>query len=105
MRRHVARGARAERIPTPGLLNARVSSGRIEAAAREHHISVNPRLIVALRVKLDDPSHLPPVFGGNPSGVDGERIDIVSFDLGAKAGRPVIGERNAVNYKLSLIFG
>src|SRR5579862_2191919 len=62
------------------------------------------RLGVARCVDLDHATHLASVFGGNASSVDSDRVEVVGVDFGAKAGRAVVGQRNAVDDKLSLIF-
>ena len=67
-------------------------------------LSVKAGLGVVERVDFDDAAHFASVFGGDAGGVDGKGIDIVGFDFGAEAGRAVVGERDAVEDELSLIF-
>ena len=55
-------------------------------------------------VDLDDAAHLAAVFGGDAGGVDAERLDVVGFDLGAEAGGAIVGEGDAVDDELGLIF-
>ena len=56
-------------------------------------------------VDFHNSAHLSAVFGGNAGGVDGKRVDIISFDFGAGTGRTIVGERDSVNHELGLILG
>src|SRR5205807_6500367 len=77
----------------------------IETAAGENRLAVETGLGVAQSVDLDYASHLASVLGGDAGGVDGERVDVIGFELGAEAGGAVVGERDAVDDELSLILG
>ena len=89
---------------SPGILNASKGSGGVEAAAGKNRLAVEAGLGVAQSVDFDYAAQLAPVFGGDSGGVDGKRVDVVGFEFGAEAGRAVIGERDAVDDELGLIF-
>ena len=62
-------------------------------------------LRIAQRIDFDHAAHLASVLGGKARGVDRHRVDIVGADLRTKAGRTIVGQRNAIDHKLRLILG
>ena len=97
----------ADRNPVfcTGVRNASRATDRAEASATRVELPVQPRRHILLRRNFNDAAQLAPVFGGDSGGVDGKRVDVVGFEFGAEAGRAVIGERDAVDDELGLIFG
>jgi hypothetical protein len=57
-----------------------------------------------LRIQFDYAAHFPSMLGGNVCGVSVHRLGIIRFNLGTEAGRAIVGERDAVNDELSLVF-
>jgi hypothetical protein len=55
-------------------------------------------------VELDDTAHFSTILGGDTGGVDTHRLDVVCADVGTKAGRTIVSERNAVDDELGLVF-
>ena len=105
MRRHVSRCAATHSVVSPGILNTGKGARGVEGSAGKNGLSVKPRLGVVERIDFNDPTHLPPVFGRNAGGVNGERVNVIGLDLGAKTGGTIVGKRDAVDDKLRLIFG
>src|SRR5580658_312379 len=103
MVRHVAGGAQAKRVLIPDVLILGIDPRRVIAAAEKSELSVKSRICALESIDLDDSAHLPAEFCGNAGGVNVERFHVIGFDLGAKAGRTIVGERNAVDDKLGLI--
>ena len=100
----VAACAHAESILAPNVLTFEECGGRIVTAPREHGLAVKAGSRILRCIELDDPSHFAAVFRGNARRIDRYRVDVVRFEFGTKAGRAVVGERDSVNDKLSLIF-
>ncbi len=63
------------------------------------------RIFVFESIDLNHATHLPAEFRRNACGINVEGFHVIGFDLGTKAGRTVVGERNAVEDELGLIFG
>ncbi len=61
-------------------------------------------LLILECVELDDAAHFASVVGGNAGGVDAHGLDVVGFDFGAEAGGAIVGERNAIDDELGLVF-
>src|ERR1700676_232998 len=61
------------------------------------------RASIAKGIDFDYSAHLAAVFGGDTGSVDGKGIDVISFDFRTEAGRPIVGEGDAVDHELSLI--
>jgi hypothetical protein len=76
---------------------------RCRSCRRKERLRRASRLFVAKRVDFDHASHFSSVLRGNAGSVDGQRVHVVGFDLGTKAGRAIIGERNAIDDELGLI--
>ena len=102
--RHAAAGAAAERILAPDVLPLRERARRVEAAAGKHDLAVEARLRVLKGVDLDHATHFSAVLRGNARGVDAHRLHVVGFNLRSEAGRAIVGQRDAVDHKLGLIF-
>src|SRR5215469_15409092 len=77
----------------------------MEASSRQRDISVKAGLWILFRVYLNHPAHFSAIFGGNPGGVDAERLDIVGLNLGSKTWRAIVSQRNVVHHELGLILG
>src|SRR5271166_1147567 len=102
--RHRAVGADAEGVLSPQILEHGVSAGGIEATSGQDKLAVETVASVPGGVDLDDAAHLPSVLGRNTGGINAHRLNTVGFNLGPIPRRTVVGERNAVEHKLGLVF-
>ena len=59
---------------------------------------------VSRGIHLDHAAHLPSVLGRNAGRVDAHRLNVVGLDLRAIAGRAVVGQRDAIEHELGLVF-
>src|SRR5579871_965563 len=103
MTRHAARCRRAQHVLPPVVLYLCEAICRVVTSSGENELSVEAGIARSRCVELDNAAHLSTVLGWKASGVDTHRIEIVSFDLRAKAWRAIVGQRNAVDDKLCLV--
>ena len=101
---HVAGGANAKRVPLPCVLVLGIDSGGIVGAAEKSELSVKTGISAFEGIDFHHAAHLPAKFRRNAGGIDLEGIDVIGFDFRTKAGRTVVGERDAIDDELSLIF-
>src|SRR5208282_6406041 len=95
--------AGSKRVPPPAVLAPSCGASRIEAAAGEHHLTVKTWLSVLECVDFNHSSHFSSVFRRNACGVNAQRLQVVSVHGRSEAGRAIVGQRDAIDYKLRLI--
>src|ERR1700735_1520354 len=105
MIRHAAAVTEAKCILAPDVLSLGECTGGVKAAAGQNDLAVKAGLRILKRVDLNHPSHFSSIFSGEASSVDAHRLHVVSFNLRSEARRAIIGERDAVHDKLSLVLG
>ena len=103
VRRHISCRAGCKSVMSPTVLGLSECAGRVEAAAGKNGFSVQSLLFVAHRIDFDHASHLSPVFSGNASRVDGERVNIIRLHFWPETRGTVIGKGNSIDHKLGLI--
>ena len=81
-----------------------INAARGIGAAEKGELAVKSRHLISDRIDHHDATQLEAVLGGNAGGKNAHGLDVVGFDLGAKTGRTVVGERYTVHHKLSLVF-
>ncbi len=101
---HAAAGACAENIFVPSVLRFDESARGVKTASGKNSLSVQTRLRILKGVDFDDSAHFAAIFGGNTRGIDAHGLDVVGLNFRAKTGRAVVGEGNAIDDELGLIF-
>ena len=98
-----AGGRHGNRIVPARLLQPSVARQRVVAAAGCNQFAMQAGISLAARVELHYAAHLAAILRRKSSGVNAHRFEIVGFNLRAKAGRPIIRQRNSIDNELRLI--